>query len=179
MKPPAICALPSNGDRPFWCVMIPCHIARPDYLAELLCSVLQQDPGKNLMQIAVIDDASVDLVRRIAHDRVAVHREWFGRHLEPVRFRRLFRDIRGAEVVGLKPHAERTMKANSRGIAVAASESNLETVLALACFDVVLFADVLEPLGDPLSALRLSRNLLESDGCLIGSMPNVAHWTVR
>jgi glycosyltransferase involved in cell wall biosynthesis len=60
--------------------MIPCYKARPDYLAETLRSVLQQDPGKTLMQIAVIDDASPDgapaeLVKKIAGDRVAVYRE--------------------------------------------------------------------------------------------------------
>src|ERR1700722_2813640 len=64
----------------FWSVMIPCYNAQPDYLAETLRSVLQQDPGKTLMQIEVIDDASpygtpTELVKKIAGDRITIHRE--------------------------------------------------------------------------------------------------------
>ena len=91
----------------------------------------------------------------------------------------LIRDIRRCTVIGVEPHAERVRKARSRGIDVAASELNDGSAFALGRFDVVLFADVLEHMLDPLSALRLSRNLLESRGCLIASIPNVAHWTVR
>ena len=66
--------------RPFWSVMIPTYKARADYLEEALKSVLQQDPGPGQMQIEVVDDCSPDgapaeLVRRVAGDRVAVHRE--------------------------------------------------------------------------------------------------------
>lgn len=67
--------------KPFlWSVMIPCYSARPDYLEITLRSVLQQDLGKTVMQIEVIDDCSpggapVELVRKIAGDRVTVHRE--------------------------------------------------------------------------------------------------------
>ena len=60
--------------------MIPTYKAQADYLAETLKSVLQQDPGPAQMQIEVVDDCSPDgapvkLVRRIAGDRVTVHRE--------------------------------------------------------------------------------------------------------
>lgn len=60
--------------------MIPTYKARTDYLEETLKSVLQQDPGPPQMQIEVVDDCSPDgapaeLVRRIAGDRVAMHRE--------------------------------------------------------------------------------------------------------
>jgi len=66
--------------RPFWSVMIPTYKARADYLEETLKSVLQQDPGPAQMQIEVVDDCSPDgapfeLVRRLAGDRVGVHRE--------------------------------------------------------------------------------------------------------
>ena len=91
----------------------------------------------------------------------------------------LIRDIRRCTVVGIEPHSERAMKARSRGIDVAADEVNSNTALSLGRFDVVLFADSLEHMPDPLSALRLSRDLLESRGCLIAAVPNVAHWTVR
>jgi len=60
--------------------MIPTYKARADYLEETLKSVLQQDPGPGQMQIEVVDDCSpdgapVELVRRAAGDRVAVHQE--------------------------------------------------------------------------------------------------------
>ena len=71
----------ASAAKPFlWSVMIPCYNARPDYLLAALRSVLQQDPGKTVMQIEVIDDCSpdgtpVELVLKIAGDRVTVHRE--------------------------------------------------------------------------------------------------------
>ena len=69
-----------EATRPFWSVMIPTYNARADYLEKTLKSVLQQDPGPAEMQIEVVDDCSpdgapVELVRRIAGDRVTVHRE--------------------------------------------------------------------------------------------------------
>jgi len=72
--------LPVDDGRPFWSVMIPTYNARADYLEETLRSVLAQDPGPDAMQIEVLDDCSpngapVELVHRIAGDRVAVHRE--------------------------------------------------------------------------------------------------------
>jgi glycosyltransferase involved in cell wall biosynthesis len=69
-----------DATRPFWSVMIPTYKARGNYLEETLKSVLQQDPGPGQMQIEVVDDCSpdgapVELVRRVAGDRVAVHQE--------------------------------------------------------------------------------------------------------
>lgn len=69
-----------DAARPFWSVMIPTYKARADYLEETLKSVLQQDPGPGQMQIELVDDCSpdgapVELVRRVAGDRVAVHQE--------------------------------------------------------------------------------------------------------
>src|SRR5260370_26772862 len=80
LKPPVISVLPVDDGRPFWSVMIPTYNARADYLEETLRSVLAQDPGPDAMQIEVLDDCSpngapVELVHRIAGDRVAVHRE--------------------------------------------------------------------------------------------------------
>ena len=69
-----------DATQPFWSVMIPTYKARPDYLEETLKSVLQQDPGPAQMQIEMVDDCSpdgalVELVRRVAGDRVAMHHE--------------------------------------------------------------------------------------------------------
>jgi glycosyltransferase involved in cell wall biosynthesis len=60
--------------------MIPTYNARADYLEETLNSVLQQDPGPEKMQIEIVDDCSpngapVEMVYRVAGNRVAVHRE--------------------------------------------------------------------------------------------------------
>jgi len=46
-------------------------------------------------------------------------------------------------------------------------------------FDVVLFGDVLEHLIDPAGALLAIKDLLNSDGTLIVSLPNVVHWITR
>ena len=52
-----IAPVPSGIDRPFWSVMIPTYnCAR--YLRETLASVLAQDPGREVMQVEVIDDCS-------------------------------------------------------------------------------------------------------------------------
>jgi 2-polyprenyl-3-methyl-5-hydroxy-6-metoxy-1,4-benzoquinol methylase len=46
-------------------------------------------------------------------------------------------------------------------------------------FDVVLAADVLEHLTDPLRVLRACRSVLKPTGSLVVSLPNVAHADVR
>jgi len=46
-------------------------------------------------------------------------------------------------------------------------------------FDVIVAADVLEHLRDPLAALQRLRRFLRSDGYFVVSLPNVAHASVR
>jgi SAM-dependent methyltransferase len=46
-------------------------------------------------------------------------------------------------------------------------------------FDVILFADVLEHVADPLPVLQRLLGYLAEDGQIIVSLPNVAAWTVR
>ena len=46
-------------------------------------------------------------------------------------------------------------------------------------FDVIVAADVLEHLRDPLQVLRSLRPLLAENGYLVASIPNVAHGSVR
>jgi glycosyltransferase involved in cell wall biosynthesis len=72
--PPRIAPVVRGGSRPFWSVVIPSFRPGP-HLAESLRSVLDQDPGPEAMQIAVVDDASGDgvarrLVGEIAPERV-------------------------------------------------------------------------------------------------------------
>src|SRR5713101_8359248 len=79
LKPPAIRVLPVDHGRPVWSVMIPTYNPRPDYLEETLHSVLQQDSGREQMQIEVVDDCSpgmdvAALVKAIAGERVQFSR---------------------------------------------------------------------------------------------------------
>ena len=64
--------------RPFWSVMIPTYNGTK-YLAQTLESVLQQDPGADVMQIEVVDDCSTKddpelLVKEIGKGRVSFYR---------------------------------------------------------------------------------------------------------
>ena len=74
-NPPAIAPPPAMSPRPFWSVMIPTYNPNPSYLRATLEGVLQQDPGREAMQICVVDDASSDcdvreLTSKIGGDRV-------------------------------------------------------------------------------------------------------------
>lgn len=81
---------------------------------------------------------------------------------------------RGCTVVGIEPDHRAAAVARERGIEVL--ELDVETVpLAAARFDVVVFADVLEHLRDPVAVLRQAR----AAGRAVVSLPNIAHWTGR
>ena len=75
---PPIGPSPGGAARPFWSVMIPTYEPDPAYLRQTLAAVLEQDPGPEAMEIALIDDASRrvdvrDAVPAGARDRIA----WF------------------------------------------------------------------------------------------------------
>jgi hypothetical protein len=77
--PPTIPPVATGVDRPLWSVMIPIFNCR-GYLGESLRSVLRQAPSVDVMQIAVIDDASTDvdvkqMVQDISGDRVEYFRQ--------------------------------------------------------------------------------------------------------
>lgn len=69
-------------------------------------------------------------------------------------------------------HAERMIVGDLETLDLSA-ELNGET------FDVILAADVLEHLRDPLSVLRRLRPFLAEEGAFVISLPNVAHGSVR
>jgi 2-polyprenyl-3-methyl-5-hydroxy-6-metoxy-1,4-benzoquinol methylase len=56
---------------------------------------------------------------------------------------------------------------------------DLGDALGKARFDVIVAADVLEHLKDPVRLLRALRGFLKDDGWLVASLPNVAHGSVR
>lgn len=91
----------------------------------------------------------------------------------------LLRDNRAASVVGVEPDQDRAALAAERGIEVHASTLASLTPESLGQFDVAIYADVLEHLPDPLTELKTVAPFVKSDGIVIVSVPNVAHWSVR
>lgn len=75
---PPIAPMAAGAKRPRWSVMIPTYNCA-SFLEETLASVLAQDPGPDVMQIEVVDDASSDdpraVIMRMAADRVQFHRQ--------------------------------------------------------------------------------------------------------
>jgi glycosyltransferase involved in cell wall biosynthesis len=76
---PRIAPVPAGVRRPLWSVMIPTFNCAK-YLRETLKSVLAQDPGRERMQIEVVDDCSdtddpEKVVKEIGRGRVSFHRK--------------------------------------------------------------------------------------------------------
>lgn len=89
---------------------------------------------------------------------------------------------RGCKVVGIEIHSEMAKRASQfceRVIVGDLDSLNFEAELGDERFDVIVAADVLEHLKDPLDALNRLRPFLKSDGCFVISVPNVAHGSVR
>jgi O-antigen biosynthesis protein len=89
---------------------------------------------------------------------------------------------RGNDVVGIEFDETSAQQARARGLEVLTGD--LETLdlpgcLGEASFDVVVFADVLEHLRDPLPVLRATHRLLRPNGFVVISLPNIAHGDVR
>ena len=85
----------------------------------------------------------------------------------------------------LAVEADPVMAAEARALGVEVLQGNVasETVQAALAtrgpFDVIVFADVLEHLRDPGQVLKVVREWLTPSGCVLVSLPNVAHWSVR
>lgn len=91
----------------------------------------------------------------------------------------LIRDHCESEVIGLEPNSERAHAARSSGLQVINELFAPGKVEGFGKFDVIVFADVLEHLVNPAEALDLAKTLLAPGGCVVASVPNVAHWSVR
>ncbi|MGI4803636.1 MAG: glycosyltransferase family 2 protein [Janthinobacterium lividum] len=77
--PPIILPVANTADRPLWSVMIPAYNCI-SFLGDTLKSVLVQDRGEAVMQIAVVDDCSTDgdvaaLVEAIGKGRIQYFRQ--------------------------------------------------------------------------------------------------------
>ena len=89
---------------------------------------------------------------------------------------------RGCRVVGVEIDPDLASRAKEfcdEVIIGDAEELDLEGALGERTFDVAIFGDVLEHLRDPLSVLRRVRNLLNAEGYVVASIPNIAHGAVR
>lgn len=89
---------------------------------------------------------------------------------------------RGCSVVGVEldpAMAEQASEVCERVIVGDLDELDLEQELGEDRFDVIVAADVLEHLKDPLATLSRLRSYLKKDGAFVISVPNVAHGSVR
>ncbi len=89
---------------------------------------------------------------------------------------------RGCAVVGIEldPEMARQAARFSERVIVGNLDSlDLADELGEDRFDVIVAADVLEHLKDPLDGLRRLRAFLSPGGCFVVSLPNVAHASVR
>jgi 2-polyprenyl-3-methyl-5-hydroxy-6-metoxy-1,4-benzoquinol methylase len=92
---------------------------------------------------------------------------------------KLVADVCGVEVLGIEPDARRASVAQKRGLNVRVGVLSTEIIEKIGTFDTVMFADVLEHVADPGALLGIARSVLKTGGCVVASVPNVAHWTVR
>lgn len=89
---------------------------------------------------------------------------------------------RGASVVAIEIDPEMAARAESfceRVIVGDLDSLNLDEELGDERFDVIVAADVLEHLKDPLGVLRTLRSFLNPGGHFVISIPNIAHGSVR
>ena len=89
----------------------------------------------------------------------------------------------GYRVTGIERSPEAAARAGDRLDEVLridlADPAAAEVAIAGRRFDIVLFADVLEHLPDPLAVLRFYRRFLAPGGRVVISLPNVASWDRR
>ena len=83
---------------------------------------------------------------------------------------------RGAHVVGVERDPQYAARARERLDQVV--EADLESLdpAPLGRFDVLVAGDVLEHLIDPWAVLRRFAGIVEPDGTVVVSLPNVRHW---
>jgi SAM-dependent methyltransferase len=87
----------------------------------------------------------------------------------------------GCTVTGveLDPEAAKLAEQHCEKVVVANLETDLAKLDDLGTFDVIVAADVLEHVTDPVRVLETAARLLAPHGYLVTSIPNVAHGSVR
>ena len=87
----------------------------------------------------------------------------------------------GATVDGIEydPIDAEEARSACRQVVVGDLETMRLDALPAGGYDIVLCADIIEHLRDPVAALARLRPLLKPDGRLIISVPNIANWSMR
>ena len=90
---------------------------------------------------------------------------------------------KGCEITGVEPHQEAAAEAMQAGYKYVYISSIEEAIQKLKNsdqrFDVIILADVLEHILAPRDVLKQLHSLLTSQGNVIVSLPNVAHYSTR
>jgi len=87
--------------------------------------------------------------------------------------------IQGWECIGIDSDAADVATCIGRGLDAVELDISTDLPASLGSFDLVVFADVLEHLPDPIRLLRNVHSLLNPDARVVISVPNVAHLSVR
>ena len=85
----------------------------------------------------------------------------------------------GCVVFGVEPDPDRAATARSRGLEVITGFYSEEIAKKQGPFDAIVFADVIEHIGNGANLLAEARKALKPDGVIIVSLPNIAHLTMR
>lgn len=80
----------------------------------------------------------------------------------------------GVETWGVEPDAELALIARRRGHEVV--NDRFPSAAKLPTFDVIVFADVLEHMADPVRAMNTAASMLAPGGRILASIPNSRHW---
>ena len=92
------------------------------------------------------------------------------------------RDLIKADSVrylGVEPFMEDFQCAQTKGLQVINCSAEDAVIQIKEKFEFIVFADVLEPLQDPGAVLESCHELLKSNGKIIISIPNIAHFPTR
>lgn len=83
------------------------------------------------------------------------------------------------KVTGIEPYQRDAEVARSKGLNVLDGDLSHAVANLEGSFDVVVAADVLEHMADPVEALEQIKALLSPSGRVVASIPNIAHLAVR
>ena len=87
--------------------------------------------------------------------------------------------IQGWECIGIDSDAADVATCIGRGLDAVELDISTDLPASLGSFDLVVFADVLEHLPDPIRVLRNVHSLLNPGARVVISIPNIAHLSVR
>jgi len=95
---------------------------------------------------------------------------------------RLLKEVKKCSVTAVEIDSEASKYASRYCVRLVVGDVQDETVwerVRRSKYDVVILADVLEHLLYPGVVLRRCVEVLRPGGCVIVSLPNIAHWTIR